>query len=626
MLPRTALVMVIAIGGVFSLPHVAAAADNPPAGGWYAVDQTAAAIAQAKKLDRPVAVLWYLDVQKAGPVGQWIDGWKRADLPKSFVCIEIVSKTQNGAVQIGDQFLIKLLTSSKIDPHRLRPPYVLLGNADAASYGVIETLTSAPDAVRILRAARAKRAPAAGDGSPVAKAKPDVKPRPAVKPEPDVKPKPDAPKPVPVTDKATQALATARRLWSARKFTEAMVHYRKLALFAKAKPETVIVAELEKDEPAISEQGAVELEKARRLLAADEFAKAVREARRIHTTYKGFETSVEAKALFDEIKAAHKARVADGGDDKPRSTRKKKASLWYDADEQAEAFERAAMLGRPVVLLWHIKGESTAKVREWKRSSDISKSFVGILLPAKIEGNMISINDPFLQAMYSSSGIKGGLFLPYAFFGTTRGECFSHVLASATSQDLKTAVRAAVKKYGPIPNARQALTAWKRLRAARKLWKEKKFDKALAGYRKVMALKTKNPRLPILAELNDDVHAINRRGFEELQAAEKLLEDNKLDQAKAKVSEIYGKYKGFDTAKDAKELYAKVRTALKERAIATKEIGEVPRSDKPAANDKPVTNDKPDTTTNKESEATVANDKNQKEDDTGTDPDLADDF
>ena len=597
MLPRIAWITVIAIGGICCLPPAARAADNPPAGGWHAIGQTAAAVARAKKLGRPVAVLWYLDVQKNGPASQWINGWKQADLPKSFVCIEIASKTQNGAVNLGDPFLIKLLRNSKIDLRQLRPPYVLLGNADAAFYGVIEIHTSAPDAVRILRAARAKGAPVAGGGAPD-----------------NTKPPPNDAKPPPDIAEAKRTLAAARELWSARNFTEAMVHFRKLATFVKAYPKTAITAELRKNGSAINKRGALELRKARRLMAANQFAKAVEEAQRIHDTYAGFKTADKAKALFEKIKAAHEGRVADGGGDKPKSPRKKRTSIWYDADERAEAFERAAMLGRPVVLLWHIKGRNSAKIREWKQSADIAKSFIGILLPAKIEGNMISMNDPFLTAMYSSSGIKGGLFLPYAFFGTASGECFSHVSATATAPELKAATKAAAKKFGPIPSARQALTAWKRLKVARKLWKEEKFDKALAGYRKVMALKAKNPKLPILAELDKDVHTINSRGFEELKAAEELLEANKLDQAEAKVRKIYGKYKGFDTTKDAKELYAKVRIALKERASAAKEIGKTPGSDKP------------DTTTNNEDKTTAANDKNKKEEDAPADPDLEDDF
>ena len=577
MLSRIVLATALAIGGVLSLPPAALAAANPPASGWYPIDQEAAALAQAQKLNRSVAVLWYLDVQNAGATGQWINGWKQAGLPKDFVCIEIASKTQNGAVQIGDPFLIKLLRNSKIDPLRLRPPYVLLGNTDATFYGVIEIPTSAPDAVRILQAARAKHPPAVDGEAAVVEAKPD-------KTKPD-KAKPDKAKPAPVAEKPRQTLAVARKLWSVGTFTGAMVHYRKLAAFVKTSPEAAVAAELKKDEPAINNKGASELKKAKRLLAAGKFAQAVKEARRIHATYTGFETADKAMALFEEIKAAHQERVAKGGDDKPKSRRKKrKTAIWYEADEQAEAFERAAMLGRPVALIWHVEGQGTAKITKWKQSSEISNSFIGILLPAKVQGNAVSVDDPFLQGMFSTSGIKGGLFLPYVFFGTSRGQCLGYASGTSTAGDLKTAVQAAVRKYGPIPSASQALAAWRKLKTARKLWKEEKFDKALANYRRVMALKAINPRLPILAELNKDIPALDRRGFEELQAAEQLLEDNKLEQAEATVREIYGKYKGFDTAKDAKELYAKVKAALKEKTIAAKRIETIERGDEPAAN------------------------------------------
>ena len=585
MLSRIVLAMVLTIGGGVSLPLAASAADKPPADGWHPIDQNAAALAQAKKLNRPVAVLWYADAQKAGVVGRWVDLWKQAGLPKDFVCIEIVSKTQNNAIQIVEPLLIKLLQNSKIDPRGLRPPYILLGNADAAFYGLIEIPTTAPDAVRILRAAKAKHPPAVGGGAAV------------------VERKPDKAKPLLRAEKSRHALAIARKLWSVGTFTGAMVHYRKLAAFVTANPEAAVAAELKKDEPAINNKGASELKKAKRLLAAGKFAQAVKETKRIRATYAGFETADKAEELFEKIKASHQERVAKSGDNKPESRRKRKASIWYEADERAEAFKRAAMLGRPVVLVWYIKGQDEDKIQEVKRSSDISKNFIGILMLAKIlekkkdavtKGNVISMDDPFLQGMFSTSGIKGGLSLPYAFFGTSRGECLGYSSAQASARDLRAAAQAAVKKYGWIPSTRQALAAWKMLKAARKLWEEEKFDKALANYRKILALKAINPRLPILAEVDKDSDAVNRRGYEELQAAEQLIEDNKLEQAEAKVREIYDKYKGFNTAKDAKELHAKVKTKLKEKAIAAKEIkkdavAEPPR--KPAADDKPAAND-----------------------------------
>ena len=48
-----------------------------------------------KTLNRPIAVIWYLEPQYTGGVAQWIDEWKSSSLTDNFVCIMAASRNRS---------------------------------------------------------------------------------------------------------------------------------------------------------------------------------------------------------------------------------------------------------------------------------------------------------------------------------------------------------------------------------------------------------------------------------------------------------------------------------------------------------------------------------------------------
>lgn len=96
-------------------------------------------------------------------------------------------------------------------------------------------------------------------------------------------------------------LASARKLWKAQKYTNALACYRTVALAKKVNPNLPIVAELKTDEEAIDEHGAKPLKEAEALREKGEVVKAEGLLRKIQGTYKGFEPAKKAKELLDQI-------------------------------------------------------------------------------------------------------------------------------------------------------------------------------------------------------------------------------------------------------------------------------------------------------------------------------------
>ena len=96
-------------------------------------------------------------------------------------------------------------------------------------------------------------------------------------------------------------------------------------------------------------------------------------------------------------------------------------------------------------------------------------------------------------------------------------------------------------------------------------------------------------------ELSSDSMIIDRRGAVELAEAERLLDDGKVDEAVARTREVYHAYLGFNTAQEARELFARVREAAHVRALAASEAGlpldDLPGDDEPAPDKEPGDDD-----------------------------------
>jgi len=492
----------VALIAAFGAPAVFAA-DAQPQPAWYTMAQHRAALEQAVKLGRPIAILWYADTQKAGPPGQWIDQWKTSDLPKQFVCIISESKIENQKIMV-DPLVMKLLKANEIDFQRLSPPYLLLGSAQGKGYGSLYHGSTLADAARTIQAAVQQH----GGG---------VAPKPApAQPAPDAKP----PRPAPPAD----------------------------AEAAPKQPQNPAA-------PPAAKPPATPVTKIPRIKA------------------------------------------------------------WYEMDEKAQALEAARIFGRPIALAWHLEGRSKGNLRKWKTSS-LAKYCVGLTVMSKLNNNTYGLDDELLRRVFMASGLDlQATRPPCVFVCTTSGQFLGIVRADANKDGIAAVLREAAKKYGRIPTVRQAVAAWKNLDAARKLWSAGKHAAALNYYREVAALEKLNPAMPIIGELHKDTGAIALRGARELEAAKELLTAGKLEEAEARVRQIHRTYKGFDTAKEAKVLFAQVRVAQNERAIAAKETGEAD-VDEPTEEPAKKDDDKADPGKNED-------DKDKKVD---KDDDLEDDF
>ena len=442
---RAVLIAMLAATLAASSAH---AAQKDAGAGWYSIGQKAAALEQAKKLGRPIAVLWYAKSQNAGASGQWIAARKRSGLPKQFVCIVAESTIQNNVIGGVDPLVMQLLQTTGLNLAQLPPPpYLLLGTAEGKCYSHLTVRSTPADTAKNVQIALDKH----GNAAP---------------------------------GKAQQRAGDAAK-----------------------KPDD-------------------------------------------------------------------KAKQPAGAEPVNTPPKKLKIKSWYGPSEQAMALRAARALGRPVAVLWHVGEQKGAKIGRWQRS-DLPKYFVGMTIVSKMKDGAIDISDEFLVKLYSSSGLKGGLFPPYVFLATIDGHCYAVINSGASAEEVRKVMFEALKKYGKLLSKRQAFAAWQRLEAARRLWAEKKHEAAMPHFRALLALKEVNPNLPIITELNKDVEIIDRKGAEDLQAAEMLLADGKFAEAEAQVRKIYRAYQGFDTTKDAKELFKKVKTAQKSGGLADRTIKQV---------------------------------------------------
>ena len=284
---------------------------------------------------------------------------------------------------------------------------------------------------------------------------------------------------------------------------------------------------------------------------------------------------------------------------KPQSLKWPKIKSWYEPGEDAGAIRAAKLLGRPIAIAWYVEGRPKGNVARWK-GSDVARYLVGLSAVEKVieitaeDKHKYTMTHPLVKQIYKGSGLDK-FKAPCLFIGTWKGEYLGVIKREIASKNaVNEAARKIVKKYGKFLTTSQARSAWNGLMAARKLWHKGKYDAAMRYYRTVKLLADVNPRMEIAAELNKDAAAINHRGTEQLKAAEEQFTEGKLDKAGDSVRKIHNTYKGFETAKNAKTLFGKIRTARKESGIATKEIAKDPVADpptRPAASDKPAAND-----------------------------------
>ncbi len=144
-------------------------------------------------------------------------------------------------------------------------------------------------------------------------------------------------------------------------------------------------------------------------------------------------------------------------------------------------------------------------------------------------------------------------------------------LRGAWIRSVNATVRDVAKKHGRPLKKSDARTGWKSLMAARRLWHAGDHYGALKHYRNVALPVAASPSAELAIELAKDLPAINHRGAQQLEPVEDQYRRGDLDEAAAEVRRIHSAYKGFETAKNARALFDKIRAAQAERTVAAKE-------------------------------------------------------
>ena len=241
---------------------------------WHEPKELQKAVTLAKKLGRPVALLW--QASRQGPQKEWKD----MPLMKYFVCIMVDVKIgPNNIIDLGKQpkLLTKLFQASGTDPRNIVFPMLFLGTLDGEFLGMLPSGATGDAAKKTVRTALKKF----GKMLPASKA-------------------------VAVWKK----LETARKLWAEKKYLEAMPYYREVATVKDVNPKLPILKELETDRKAIEEKGAEALKEAENLSQAAKFDEAKATVRVIYKAYQGFETAKAAKELFAQIEEKQKEHEA----------------------------------------------------------------------------------------------------------------------------------------------------------------------------------------------------------------------------------------------------------------------------------------------------------------------------
>lgn len=227
-------------------------------------------------------------------------------------------------------------------------------------------------------------------------------------------------------------------------------------------------------------------------------------------------------------------------------------SGWYLPAEFDNAVQAAETLGQPLAVMYQDSNSTCPKhnvQREvWLRAPELA-GFVRVMVDSK------TINESALLRQWRRDAAdRAGHHIPILFLGDTSGKVLGVVPYKTLRPQFQTAIAGTLKAFGPTLPPKTAMNLWKNLEKARAHWENGKIDAALTCYMVVKREESKNPKLPIFAELGKDEQRINEKGAEEVAAVETLLRANKRGEARTAIAAIRRRYAGFQPAKDAKAL------------------------------------------------------------------------
>ena len=309
---------------------------------WYDEGEDARAVQAAKLLGRPIAMAWYVDGKRRGPVKKL----KGAAVLQFFVGLTVADKQ----VKQGDEVVtvrtskfLKKVLEKKAD---LQPPCLAIVTWEGEFIGKFDDVRDEKRKERFERAkkayadCKAAKAPHEAEINKLRKGEAPYDKQTSTQRSDQVKVRRKAIKDAERARDATiralrgewvrsvnaaikplakqrgrpmkksvartgwKSLMGARKLWHAGDYDGAMRLYRNVAPPAETNPDVELAKELKKDLAAINYRGSQALVAPDELYGQGELDKAETEVRKVFGTDKGFDTATEAKALFDKIRAA----------------------------------------------------------------------------------------------------------------------------------------------------------------------------------------------------------------------------------------------------------------------------------------------------------------------------------
>ena len=320
---------------------------------WYDEGEDARALQAARLLGRPIAIAWYVKGRPRGPVKRL----KRSLATKYFVCLAVTDKPvkRDGKTEVTmtNRFLKKVYEASGLGAYP-KAPCLFMATWEGEYLGLFKGLGDAGRRrevakIRLTHRQDRKKASDEIQNTPKEKRK-DAK---GVEKEESVShwrmriagllrdrlkaidrntlqqikqrdmawtnalnaAAKDAAKKYGGLVKDSHAhsgwkgLMAARKLWHDGKYDAAMKHYRTAISVAKVNPSMELAVELNKDVAAINHRGAEQLAVVEGQFMGGELDEAEAGVRKVHSTYKGFETATNAQELFDKIRVAQGERA-----------------------------------------------------------------------------------------------------------------------------------------------------------------------------------------------------------------------------------------------------------------------------------------------------------------------------
>ncbi len=246
---------------VLAVAALCAGAMAGPKATWHPAEKLDRAVAGAKKLGRPIAIMLQ-DSQSTCPLhNSQRSRWKSNSMFRYFVCVIAESKGERPPV-------LTALERAAAGKQGKFIPRIYLGTPEGDLLGVIPYKTPDADAAKLVRAALKKNGPMMSRAKALG---------------------------------LWKKLVKARKLWGDEKYAAAVACYSEIKAKAKTNPGLSVFKELAKDEKLINDKGKELIAKARQLAKDGQPDEAKALLTKLCRAFKSFDVAKECRAALAEI-------------------------------------------------------------------------------------------------------------------------------------------------------------------------------------------------------------------------------------------------------------------------------------------------------------------------------------